>query len=324
MAHAQDKALTIDLDKIPSEKLLLTHSIDDNGQPLFFDIFTNITYDPFVNKIYLAERAKLSVLTTDGKIIKKLARRGQGPGEFSLIKRIVVDTNRIFIADLENSNVQILNKDFSYLKSIPINGAIKDIAYLGNNQMIIHTIGSDGNILHKYDLNAPYRPIESFAKVINKFDGILGNVLTINHVSITNNNGCVYALYRVLPVLRIFCKTLKQPQELHFSGKPIEPLYEKLSSSIKTTNPSAIPVKIFSTRILVGSDGLIYWLSVTKKHKKVFAFDSLIQNWKVYSLELDSDGEEENMYIDFCLVQDSFYLLNAANGIIQVYRKQTN
>jgi hypothetical protein len=315
---AQDETIMIDLSKVPTVELQPIQVIDDNGQPLFYDIFTNITYDPFVKKIYLAQRAEIFVLSLDGKIIKKVGRRGQGPGEYRLIKRVDVDKDRIFVADQENARVEILNKDFSYLHSIPANGAIEDIVYEGSNQLIIHTRSSAGNILHRYDLNTPYRPKESFSEVIPKFEGILGNVLTINEASITDNLDCIYVLYRVLPILRIFCKD-KKYQEVRFTGGPAETLYEKLPSSIKTSNPRAVPARIFSTRILTGKNENLYWLCIVKGHKKIFVCDQYLQNWRAYLVTQNVKGKGEGLYIDFCLSEDAFYILDVEKGAIQIY-----
>jgi hypothetical protein len=55
----------------------------------------------------------------DGKIIKSIGREGRGPGEFKYLQYMAENKNYFFAYDVGNQRVQIFNKKFKYLKSLP-------------------------------------------------------------------------------------------------------------------------------------------------------------------------------------------------------------
>jgi hypothetical protein len=85
-----------------------------------FNKVTNVAIgeggDLFISDGY--GNARVHRYSADGKLITSWGQPGNGPGEFNLPHSIAVDSgNRIYVADRENSRVQIFRKDGSFLNA---------------------------------------------------------------------------------------------------------------------------------------------------------------------------------------------------------------
>lgn len=319
LALAQSKRISINLDRIPTERLHPIQIIDDGGEPLFSST-VNITSDPYENKLYIGNTDEIIVISLQDNHIKRFGRRGQGPGEFRMIARIGVSETNIFVADVPNGRVHIFDKRFNYIRSLPVNGYLKDIAVVNSSELIIHTLSasrSRGFLLHKYHVGRPLRPVRSFLQPVLKFNKIPANVLTMNGLTIAHSGECLYVQYRVLPLQRIFCNDMETFIELRFSGQAVERLYAGVGGAIRTAS-GATPAIVFSPRIVVGEDGYLYWLVVVPVDR-VFVLEPSTQRLaESYFLQSESD-EDPGDYTDFCVVNQLLYVCDTRDGTIHVY-----
>lgn len=316
---AQARIVSIDLDKVPTEALRRTLIIDDKGQPLF-STMVNIAADPYEEKLYLGNIDEIIVISLRNNRIERFGRRGQGPGEFRMIWRIAVSDSNIFVADVPNARVHIFNKQFRYIRSIPVNGHLRDVTVVSDDQLLIHTLTSTrslGLLLHRFDINRPYQPLESFLKVVPKFQGIRANVLTINDLTVASFGDCVYVQYRVLPMQRLFCKDVHTYTELRFTGRAVNRLYEGLGDGIQTSSGAA-PAIVFSPRIQSDEDGYLYWLVVPGGDRVFVVKPDAMRPSRSFVL-LSESGEYMRDNIDFCVVNGFLYCCNVGNGTIDVY-----
>lgn len=98
-------------------------TIDESALPEneFFEGIVDIGADAAGN-IYLCDfqACNIKKFSADGKFLKIIGRKGQGPGEFSMPSRIAVTGDRLFIYDMGNRHLCALTTDGEYIKSIGI------------------------------------------------------------------------------------------------------------------------------------------------------------------------------------------------------------
>lgn len=98
-------------------------TIDESTLPEdeFFEAIVDIGSDKAGN-IYLCDiqACNIKKFSADGKFLKIIGRKGQGPGEFNMPWRMAVTGNRLFIYDMGNRRLCALTTDGEYIKSIGI------------------------------------------------------------------------------------------------------------------------------------------------------------------------------------------------------------
>ena len=159
------------------------------GDP--FNMVTNVVLDSrgdlFVSDGY--GNARVHRFSPDGTHLKSWGEPGGGPGEFRLPHAIAVDQDdRIYVADRENSRIQVFDNDGNYLHEwdhvirpddlfIDDREGILYVAELGeiagrspDIEILPHTpharvslLDLDGNVIHRFGGDDPVRPGNFFA-----------------------------------------------------------------------------------------------------------------------------------------------------------------
>jgi len=84
------------------------------GKPGQFQRLSGIAYDPKSHHIYAVDTTahQITVLETDGTVVKTFGRRGTEEGEFNFPTHIAVDSNGlVYVTDSMNFRVQIFDSD---------------------------------------------------------------------------------------------------------------------------------------------------------------------------------------------------------------------
>ena len=155
------------------------------------------------NNVIIAENSKILVFSIDGKFIRSIGSRGQGPGEFITVRNITVDekNNRLFV----NSQSKLICYDLNgnYLKELTMASDqlyIKDLNYISNdllmvvdqlgkqdekglyNHSVIYTMNDDMQIIDSCTIRDTY--FERIALYMHPYDNI-----------ILNGNEAIYLYY---------------------------------------------------------------------------------------------------------------------------------
>lgn len=117
---------------------------------------------PFVNRVAVASDGTIFILTTDGRFetydadgnwTGGFGRSGAGPGEFSQISAIFVDSDdRLIVADSGNDRLTILNRDGDLMDTISSLGigSVRSIRQFEDGRFLL--TGYDGTkLIHIFD-----------------------------------------------------------------------------------------------------------------------------------------------------------------------------
>lgn len=90
---------------------------------------TGLARDPLRGRVYVADTYdhNIKVFGDDGRLIRVLGRRGEGPGEFNFPTHVFYAHDRIYVADTLNSRVQVLRDDGTVVAAFGRRGL-----YVGN------------------------------------------------------------------------------------------------------------------------------------------------------------------------------------------------
>ena len=78
---------------------------------------TGLAYDPVGKRIYVADTAEheIKVFDDDGRLLKRLGRRGEGDGEFNFPTHLAFSRGELYVTDTMNSRIQVLGKEGAVL-----------------------------------------------------------------------------------------------------------------------------------------------------------------------------------------------------------------
>ena len=123
-------------------------SISSFGEDDFFYRPSDIEVDLGRALVYVADSGNQRVLVFDfqGKFLKIIGCKGQGPAEFSNPTGIhILEDGGLAVADVGNLRIQIFDKDGEFVKSINTKGVrVADMIFKDNKIYTISSLGSSG------------------------------------------------------------------------------------------------------------------------------------------------------------------------------------
>ena len=133
---------------ISEESVKSIWSISSFGRDDFFNGPSDIEADPHRSLIYVVDSGNNRVLVFDfqGKFVKIIGSKGQGPAEFSNPTGLdILEGGGIAVADVGNTRIQIFDPDGKYVQSISTKGSqVADLIFKDNKIYTISTFGSSG------------------------------------------------------------------------------------------------------------------------------------------------------------------------------------
>jgi hypothetical protein len=131
------------------EEVLSIGTLDDT---LLFQ-WVGVAVDGDQN-IYVTDTMDYSLkkFDTNGKLLKKTGRRGQGPGEFSAPRYVSSYGNSIYVTDQYIPKIQVFDQDLNYISSIPVSIPVSDFSVISENEIAVSTLSTTkGGIIHIFD-----------------------------------------------------------------------------------------------------------------------------------------------------------------------------
>jgi hypothetical protein len=161
----------------------------------------------FQNYIYVADAGcdEILMLDTDYKLIDKIGNTGCKPLQFKKPFNICNTKNNIFIYDLHNGRIQVLNKKMQYITSIPClrGGALRNI-FVNEKLLGFPKVDTDSNQYNLYNSSAPFKETNKLP-YLPKLDENSKYPLAINNITGTiSKNSTMYFAYTAFPFLFVY------------------------------------------------------------------------------------------------------------------------
>jgi len=171
------------------------------------DIFL---YQPFFlcsdkkGNIYVSDSRNHSILKFDslGKFLKKIGRKGQGPGELSNPRYICCDDrNNLIVYDSNNRRIQIFSPEGEYLKNFKIFKRFCSMASDDQGLIYASTNSMEGPLIEVLDRGG--KLVNSFGERIE----FRHNTRSHNDVHISiNTKGELFIAWQYFPIVRRYSK----------------------------------------------------------------------------------------------------------------------
>jgi len=93
--------------------------------------------------IYVLDGLDYSLKKFDikGKLIKKVGRKGQGPGEFMAPRLLACSQDLLYATDQTVQGISVFDKDLRFKKRIPFLKPITDVSVLSNEAIVLAAMG---------------------------------------------------------------------------------------------------------------------------------------------------------------------------------------
>jgi len=143
--------IVIDIDSVKNESLKISHvkfiPLETTDECLIGEASKVLIKN---DKIYVADdlMAKaLFVFDLNGKFLFKIAKRGNGPGEYiSLNDFDVLSNGDIYLWDISSAKIRIYDKEAKFIKDIVITSRMANFCLFEDKIYLTRIFGSDGSI----------------------------------------------------------------------------------------------------------------------------------------------------------------------------------
>ena len=178
---------------------------------------------PLKDRILIVDKditQTIYIFDKSGKFIRKINKKGRGPGEYLSLNDVAVDVshNRLIVHDDMAQKISIFTYEGEFIEKIRLDFITTSIAYLGNNRLACYcdyinnpnySIRSKSPNLILFDLQT--RKTQSklfFNSTINRL-GITG---LINNLSSTYSNDTVHLIMPLNDTVYSICNNKVQPE----------------------------------------------------------------------------------------------------------------
>jgi 6-bladed beta-propeller len=263
------------------EPLKTVWSVSSFGKDDYFYEPSDIEVDPHRSLIYIADSGNNRVLVFDfqGKFLKTIGSKGQGPAEFSNPTGLnIFEDGGIAVADVGNTRIQIFDKAGNFARSISTKGAqVADLIFKDNKIYTISCFGSSG---YSLDMNSE-KGTQPLVNILDE-QGNLIQTLAVDDYPETHpflraikhrvclalsEDGKLYVPHFAINVIHIFDLTGKKIDQFD-RPLPFRPGAPKI---IKQTNRNGViqmraTFDFITQDAKIGPDGNLYLLTFTESY----------------------------------------------------------
>jgi len=266
------------------------------------------------DSIYIADREQHGILVMDlkGEIQRKIGRMGKGPGEYVALKDIFQNDNYVFTADPKKGEIQIFDKQFDYLKALPVVLMAVHHHVTDATKQFLFTPATYSN--KKYLIDT-YKATSSFKKRGSFFPKLIPNgyqPMAYNRylISADAHSGNVIIAYTGLPYLFLFDENLTHQRTINIQSE----YYKKLNNPpVRPVQNKPMGIKWFFQNIYLAEDGSIFFTVRRTLYRLSSSNDKFRLSGKYQFLT--DDGDTLNIR-NMLIYHSNLYLSSAYDGFI--------
>jgi DNA-binding beta-propeller fold protein YncE len=132
--------------KLQLEEVLSIGTFEDDTLYMWAGVAADST-----GNIYVTDSMDYSLkkFGSSGQLVKRVGRKGQGPGEFSAPRLLAASGDRLFTTDQGIPGIQMFDTRLKFQARIPFRLPISDIAALSDNRLAVVplTVGGSGKVM---------------------------------------------------------------------------------------------------------------------------------------------------------------------------------
>ena len=120
--------------KVVLEEVLSIGNLEDDT----LYMWTGVAADDYGN-IYVLDAMDYSLKKFDpsGQLVKRVGRKGQGPGEFIAPRLLAASQHYLFTTDQSMSGIQMFDKNLEFVTRIPLGLPLSDIAAISDEKLAV-------------------------------------------------------------------------------------------------------------------------------------------------------------------------------------------
>lgn len=236
-----------EIKQIYLEEVLSIGDLDDNDV-LYMWVDVKVDENNF---IYVTDTMDYSLkkFNSQGNLIKKIGKKGQGPGEFQAPRFMGLSEKFIYVSDERMRRIQVFDKELNFIRSIPVRTNVAGLKVLSDDKFVISSTvisrKSKGKILI---INAEGKIIDEF--VFNDKDSpFLMDTVSLDF----DTKGNLYVAY-------LFQNRIEKidPKENRVWSRKLVKIKKKIGK-IKVES-FTVPTDVFYKHLTLDSSGNIYIL----------------------------------------------------------------
>jgi DNA-binding beta-propeller fold protein YncE len=266
---------------LSEEAVKTVWSVSSFGQDDFFNEPSDIEVDPQRSLIYIADSGnnRVSVFDFQGKFLKIIGRKGQGPAEFSNPTGLyVLEDGGIAVADVGNNRIQLFDREGGFVRSIGTKGVqVADLIFEEDRIYAISSFGSSG---YRLDMSSE-KGTQPLIDILDD-QGDLIQAITVDDYPETHpflraikhrvclalsKDGNLYAPHFALNVIHVFDLEGKKIGQFDrpLPFQPGAPKIMRQTTEDGVTRMQAI-FDFVTQDAKIGSDGHLYLLTFTQSY----------------------------------------------------------
>jgi hypothetical protein len=106
---------------------------------------------------------EITVFDSLGKFVRRMGRRGEGPGEFAYIRQLVLRGDTIIVLDQQHNRITLLSPQGSVLRTIPVPFRPLAILPAAGDTLVVNGIRATRDVVGEpYHLFVAQTPVRSF------------------------------------------------------------------------------------------------------------------------------------------------------------------
>jgi len=259
--------------------------------------------------VYDNKESTIAVFDPAGKFVSKIGRRGQGPGDFFNIKRIIPEGDNLIIFDSMKHELSLLNSEGRYLNSTKLFKSYSDIALDHNGRVYCALMPRGGHPYLVDVLDESGQLLYSFGTPISRLKDSSDSVL--NQTRIECDGNFVTLLFITVALIQQYDLNGKLLREWSFEELPrIKKEENKNLNKIKNRIPGKTGYAHLSDAIRFEKESY-YVLRNVGNGLEIIKLDSNLKFDKVFVYK--DVNESFYLALDFCVrhedTKETFYIV---------------
>lgn len=263
------------------------------------------------DSVYVADIKHHAIMVADrqGRLVRRIGRKGQAPGEFIEPARLTANDRHVFVYDHGNRRVQVFDHQFGYVRSIP-HGFLwlgRTVVADDNRLFLPGSAISDSLMIEVYTAKQPF---QKKAALMPRLLSPGQQPIALNDALVTTSGSGVCGVYIGLPYVFCFDDRLAHQRTFVFKGGPVETLNNPIPGQMEFSGGNTTAVMPFVMDFALRDD--LLFLAHREPTVHIISMET---GQAVGRVLLPFDGYVDQIHVD----DESLLILMGGQTTVHVY-----